>query len=225
MSALCKKPVLHAFVQWPKELEITPGNEQFMLDHATAFMNKTLGGRAVFAARLDRDEKGQHGVDVFCTPIYDKKTKAGITAWVSTSKHLKALCPKHRDEITERCRHGYSNNMRARGIALQNEWREYLETLDLGFAIAPKVAKNGYRSDRTSPEVYGDLQDQKSELAAAQAQLTKDKKTLTHDQQALEKGQSELELDWIHARELAARAWDAQQILEVEAEIRNDHTE
>lgn len=81
-----KKVALHAFVQFPTDLEITPENEQMMLDQAVAFVNEKHGGKAVFHARLDRDEKGRHGVDVFFAPKYDKTTAKGTEAWVSLSK-------------------------------------------------------------------------------------------------------------------------------------------
>jgi hypothetical protein len=76
----------HAFIQFPTYLSITPETEQIMLDQAVAFVNKTHGGNAVFWARLDRDEEGQHGVDVFFAPKYQKATKRGTATWISLTK-------------------------------------------------------------------------------------------------------------------------------------------
>lgn len=76
----------HAFIQFPTELEITPQIEQMMLDQAVAFVNKTHGGQAVFWARLDRDEEGRHGVDVFFAPKYEKATKRKTEVWISLTK-------------------------------------------------------------------------------------------------------------------------------------------
>lgn len=76
----------HAFIQFPTYLSITPETEQMMLDQAVAFVNKTHGGNAVFWARLDRDEEGQHGVDVFFAPKYQKATKRGTATWISLTK-------------------------------------------------------------------------------------------------------------------------------------------
>lgn len=76
----------HAFIQFPTDLPITPQSEQMMLDQAVAFVNKTHGGDAVFWARLDRDEEGRHGVDVFFAPKYQKATKRGTATWISLTK-------------------------------------------------------------------------------------------------------------------------------------------
>ena len=70
---------VHMFVQFPTDL---PGadtlpKQQRMLSMAVEFANAYHGGDAVFAARLDRDEKGRHGVDVFLMPRYDFHTKTG----------------------------------------------------------------------------------------------------------------------------------------------------
>lgn len=80
------KVARHAFLQFPTDLEITPETEQMMLDQAVAFVNETHGGRAVFRGRLDRDEEGRHGVDVFFAPRYSKKTKRGSQDWISLTK-------------------------------------------------------------------------------------------------------------------------------------------
>ncbi|SCZ53943.1 hypothetical protein SAMN04488118_102216 [Epibacterium ulvae] len=76
----------HAFLQFPTDLDITPETEQMMLDQAVEFVNQTHGGQAVFRGRLDRDEKGRHGVDVFFAPRYAKTTKRGNTDWISLTK-------------------------------------------------------------------------------------------------------------------------------------------
>ena len=76
----------HAFLQFPTDLEITPETEQMMLDQAVAFVNRTHGGRAVFRGRLDRDEEGRHGVDVFFAPRYTKTTKRRSQDWISLTK-------------------------------------------------------------------------------------------------------------------------------------------
>ncbi|MEJ5143688.1 hypothetical protein, partial [Gluconobacter albidus] len=59
-----------------------------MLNEAVAFINASHGGRAVFRARLDRDEVGRHGVDVFYAPKYEKVTRRGkvVEDWISLSK-------------------------------------------------------------------------------------------------------------------------------------------
>ncbi|WP_299303603.1 hypothetical protein [uncultured Litoreibacter sp.] len=86
-----KKRCLHAIVQFPTDLEIDDQTEREMLTEAVAFVNKLHGGQAVFHARLDRDEAGQHAVDVFYAPRYEKLTKRGSTTWTSLTKFGKAL--------------------------------------------------------------------------------------------------------------------------------------
>ena len=80
------KLLRHAFVQFPTNIEITPQTQEMMLKEAVAFINKTHGGRAVFHGRIDRDEKGKHGVDVFFAPRYEKKTAKDLTDWISLTK-------------------------------------------------------------------------------------------------------------------------------------------
>jgi len=94
-NAGASKHALQAFIQFPTDLAMTPANEQMMLDQAVAFVNKTHGGKAVFHARLDRDEVGRHGVDVFYAPTYDKTTSRGTETWVSLSKFGRDLA-RHR---------------------------------------------------------------------------------------------------------------------------------
>ena len=69
-------------VQFPTDIPLGPDPERTqkaMLDHAVRFANQYHGGDAVFAARLDRDEQGQHTVDVFAMPRYDFTYKDGRT--------------------------------------------------------------------------------------------------------------------------------------------------
>lgn len=89
-SKLC----LHAFVQFPTDVKITPENERLMLAQAVDFVNRHHGGRAVFHARLDRDEAGRHGVDVFYAPKYTKATKRRSEIWVSLTKFGKEMAIK-----------------------------------------------------------------------------------------------------------------------------------
>jgi hypothetical protein len=86
VNKAASKIARHAFLQFPTDLDITPETEQMMLDQAVEFVNQTHGGQAVFRGRLDRDEKGRHGVDVFFATRYAKTTKHGKTDWISLTK-------------------------------------------------------------------------------------------------------------------------------------------
>ena len=148
-----KRPVMHALIQFPKQLKVTEANQQRMLKFAVEFINVNHGGDAVFAARLDRDELSQHVVDVFYTPKYKKITKSrGEETWISTTKHAKELCKRHRDEIEKRHGGRFLTGPRQIGIALQSELRRFLRTKNLN--LAPKQQKDHYQPDRVEPEVY-----------------------------------------------------------------------
>ena len=169
MNKALKRPVMHALVQFPKELTVTEKLEKQMLAHAIKFIDATHGGQAVFAARLDRDEKGRHTVDVFFTPKYEKKTKSkGVEVWISTSKHGKELARKHEAKI--RARHpnstGPLTGPRHVGIALQEELGEYLTSF--GLKLEPRLEKKNSRLDRVDPEVFKARKDAEDALAEAE---------------------------------------------------------
>lgn len=162
-----KWPVHHWLFQWPVDLNPTPEMQQRMIDISTKFANDTLGGRAVFAARLDRDESNKHVVDVFCTPLVEKfNVKSGEKSdWIQTSKHLKALCSKHESEIRRR----YPTikditSPRCQGIALQSEWRNHLRSL--GYEIDEKRPKRRGASDWKPPEAIKAEHEAKAQLEA-----------------------------------------------------------
>jgi len=150
-----KRPAMHAIVQFPKELQITPETEQKMLSTAVDFIDSTHGGSAVFAARLDRDEQGRHTVDVFYSPKYTKTTKSkGDEMWISTSKHGKELCQKHRDEIERRHSGKFSTGPRQVGIAMQAELHDYLSKK--GLKLEQRTEKKNSAPDRLEPEAFKD---------------------------------------------------------------------
>lgn len=168
MNAGLKRPVLHALIQFPTGLPVNARNEKAMLDHAVKFINETHGGDAVFAARLDRDEAGQHSVDVFFSPKYEKRTKKGAELWISTSKHGKELCEKHRAEIERRHKKGmFSTGPRQVGIALQSELHSYLTKA--GLKLEQRKEKNDFLADRLEPEAYAAREDTKKLAADAKA--------------------------------------------------------
>jgi len=140
---------LHAFVQFPTGIPINSVTEKLMLQEAVAFVERVHGGKAVFHARLDRDEEGRHGVDVFYAPKYDKVTGKGDTKktveWVSLTKFGKALAAES---------YGGSDGNRNQGRALQDAWFEYLRD-----DIKIKWVQRGNKKltndpDRLSPELF-----------------------------------------------------------------------
>lgn len=142
---------LHILIQFPTQLMPTDYDGQHrMLMHSVRFVQQFHGGRAVFAARLDRDESGQHTVDVFALPTYERTYKDGRTAWrASISKFVKAEAKR---------RYG-RDDKRAQGSALQDAWCEYLRD-EVGLAVLEPTRKKALARDRVEPEVYALQQEQ-----------------------------------------------------------------
>lgn len=106
---------LHMVLQFPKEL-VDGDRAEYMLTHAQTFAFSIFGSSAVFADRVDRDEKSRHVVDLFLAPKYDKQTKRKTQKAISTSKHLKELAVAR----------GRAPTLRGQGQALQDAWHEYM---------------------------------------------------------------------------------------------------
>lgn len=146
-----KTEALHMIVQFPTDL---PGAEKeqtqkAMLRHAVKFANEYHGGDAVFAARLDRDEKGRHTVDVFLMPRHDFQYKDGrIQKRASVSKYSKEQAQK---------RFG-KEDPRSQGRAVQAAWFEYLQQTGLRW-VEPPQRKASRSKDRQEPEAYALDQD------------------------------------------------------------------
>jgi hypothetical protein len=162
-----KTECLHALIQYPTKLIDAADDEkqQWMLDHAVAFVNRFHGGDAVFAARLDRDEKGQHSVDVFAMPRYDYAYRDGSTvkkASVSrfSKQHAKARfnkTVKTTDEKTGKTteKEVPRDDRRAQGSALQDAWFEYMRDEMKLEGVQKPERKKVTTADRVEPEIYG----------------------------------------------------------------------
>lgn len=176
----------HAFIQFPTDLPITPQSEQMMLDQAVAFVNKTHGGNAVFWARLDRDEEGRHGVDVFFAPKYQKATKRGTATWISLTKFGKERAierfGKRQDERknpkTDKFEKVFDKNgdpvmvdcdsQYYQGRAFQDLWFEHLRD-EVGLkGIERGTPKIGRDPDRLEVEEYKLKQDRERQADIAQ---------------------------------------------------------
>ena len=85
---------MHIVIQFPTDL--VDGNDAAgMLRHARRFIISVFGEAAIFADRVDRDEKNRHLVDLFVAPKYVKRTKHQAKEAVSMTHHLKALAEKY----------------------------------------------------------------------------------------------------------------------------------
>lgn len=85
---------MHMLVQFPKDL-VNGDDAALLLRHARAFAKRVFGNDAIFADRVDRDEKSRHVVDVFVAPKYVKKTRHQEKVAVSMTHHLKALARQY----------------------------------------------------------------------------------------------------------------------------------
>jgi hypothetical protein len=145
-SANAKKVFLHGFMQFPTDFKITDRNQRLMLAIAVDFVNQTYGGNAVFHARIDRDEKGRHGVDVFFAPRYEKHTASkGTEQWISLSKFSKENARKRYGKRQKEVKNKKTNKFEPvfganrkpvmvwndadvfQGRALQDAWFEHLK--------------------------------------------------------------------------------------------------
>jgi hypothetical protein len=150
---------LHILCQFPTVLMPTDYEGQhMMLMHSVRFVQRFHGGDAVFAARLDRDESGQHTVDVFAMPKFERTYKDGRKSWrASISKFTKA----------EAKRRFGRDDQRAQGSALQDAWCEYLRD-EVSLDVSKPNRKKATARDRVEPEMYALRQEQNRVRAAAE---------------------------------------------------------
>ncbi|WP_134724838.1 hypothetical protein [Paracoccus luteus] len=221
----CKRPVLHFIIKMPAEVltDRAPGvfaelaskdeKQRLMAEQAIRFIEETHGGKAVFAARVDRDEAGELVVDVFAAPRYEKRTKKGVNLWASPTKFGKELAEKHQDEILRRHpqARGRLTNPRAVGIALQAEFALFFEREN--GAQLTRTPKDDPRPDRLETDAF---------KAVAEAQ-----RTVTEQRDAWETRRAEVEAQM--ARQIAtveamttAAVKERQEALDARAEARNE---
>lgn len=161
-----KTAAIHALVQFPTDLidGADPQRQEWMLGHAVRFLNDHHGGDAVFAARMDRDEKGRHTVDAFLLPRYDYRYKDGRTVkkasvskfskeharerFFRTDKETGELILKDGKPIPR-------DDTRAQGSALQDRWFEYMRDEMQLEGVMPPERKKFTTKDRLEPEEYG----------------------------------------------------------------------
>jgi hypothetical protein len=206
-----KKTTLHFIVRFPPELLEGPEvgkfsgsrkkRQQMMMIQAIAFVNRTHGGDAVYAARVDRDEAGESIVDVFAAPKYEKRTKRTKAdevgdVWASATKFGRDLTEKHQQEI--QTRHPKAKGMlqgpRMVGIALQSEFASFFREIN-GVPLAPKLMKKTFLEDRLEIEAYKEIQAARDEIKSDRADLKADQDRFSEDQSQLYQDRADLEED------------------------------
>lgn len=190
-SANAKKLFLHGFFQFPTDIRITDRNQRLFLAIAVDFVDRTYGGNAVFHARIDRDEKGKHGVDVFFAPRYQKHTKSkGTEQWISLSKFSKENARRRFGKRKKEVKDKKTNEFKPvtgpdgepvlvwndadffQGSALQDAWFEHLQEHVGGkYEIKRGKPKKGRDPDRLSPEDYAVEQEKAMLQAEVERQL------------------------------------------------------
>lgn len=201
-----KTAAIHMIVQYPTALPLgdTPEDRERshkgMLREAVRFANAYHGGRAVFAARLDRDESGQHTVDVFLLPKHTFKYKDGRTEErVIVSKFSKENATKllGRDDP------------RAQGQALQRAWFEFMRDELKLTGVQPPEPKKSRLPDRLEPEEYKLREDQKK--------LAEDRKALAKREAQLEALEREARIALAYGRSVAERYHDKEAVETIRA--------
>ena len=233
-SKASRKDFVHSFVQFPTDIPLkSEDDEKRLLAVAVEFMNDMHGGNAVFHARLDRDEKGRHGVDVFYAPRYQKRTARGTEDWISLTKFLKERAraefgdrPKtkknqitgEREEvmdkdgypIMEKCDSPYYQ-----GRAIQELFFEHLrDEMKLDFDVVRGEPKKTRDPDWKTPEQIAAEREAEKKLGAIRAETEKAaqeraeaEKALTDAKHALEASRALLEP--LRAAYEAVRGWRA----------------
>lgn len=153
-----KTEALHMLVQWPTDVPLGHDPEKTqraMLLHAVKFANRYHGGDAVFAARLDRDEQGQHTVDLFVMPRYDFTYKDGRKIKrAAVSKFSKEQARERSMDLISPGEKLHPEGPIMQGRALQAAWYQYLKE-DLRFHwVQPPERKSIKSKDRLEPEEY-----------------------------------------------------------------------
>ncbi|MGD7566308.1 hypothetical protein ACQCQA_25365 [Ralstonia pseudosolanacearum] len=177
-----KTEAIHMLVQFPTFISVkNPRRQESFLKLAVKFANKYHGGDAVFAARIDRDEQGQHTVDVFLMPRHDFTYKDGRTVKrAAVSKFSKAQA---------KVRFG-KEDPRSQGSALQDAWYEFLrDDLSYGEQVLPPQRKKTRTKDRLEPEEYA-LKQESARLSAEAQQRLQD---ISMRERELAKREAEIE--------------------------------
>jgi hypothetical protein len=182
----------HMIVKMPDSIPTETESEAYAaMLIAIHFAQETFGGQAVFAARIDRDEKSTNNVDLFLAPIYDKSDKkapGGSKKAVSMTRHLKLLAEEHGFDV-KRARSAKASKQ-SQGKALQSAFADYL--VRHGFRALRGKPKTASGSDWDSPEIYGAKRDR--EAAEKARQLIQDG-LQAHVKRSEELDSQETELD------------------------------
>lgn len=167
MVPKAKTKALHMLVKLPASVPVeTEADARAALDLVVQFAQDTYGGRAVFSARMDRDERSLNSVDLFLAPRYLKVTKRKSEEAVSLTRFGKLLAEKRGIEDRSDSAKG---SMQAQGSALQDELADWLTAR--GFQAQRGQPKDRDGDDWKTPEVMGAKKDRAAVEAFIAEQL------------------------------------------------------
>lgn len=181
----CKTVAKHIIVQFPKEL-VDGEDAEFMLRHARKMVERIFGDQAIFADRVDRDEKGRHIVDIFVAPKHIKETKHTSRLAVTVSVHEEKLAEKH----------GLKNSTYGRGRAMQDSIFEYFRDVMQLPGVQRGNPKTNPGPDWKNAEALreDELAERLAEADALVKKLEKQDKESAAERAKFEKLQEEAEL-------------------------------
>ncbi|GMN01654.1 hypothetical protein [Erythrobacter sp. MTPC3] len=187
-----KSKAMHVIIQFPKDL-VDGEKPALMLRHARAFVEDVFGPDAIFADRVDRDEKGRHIVDIFIAPKYMKITKHQQKIAVTMSRHLKALAVKHDRPTTPR----------GTGHALQDALFAYFRDVMKLPGVQRGSPKTIAGPDWLSAEQLREqeLQEQRSELQRERSELERSARSVAEQEKQAASASEETEEKRRAARE------------------------
>lgn len=217
-----KKPVLHFIVRFPPEVLTDEGpspfakldregRERLMVKQAVKFVQDTHGGKAVFAARLDRDEAGETVVDVFACPKYLKESRSARrepTLWTSATRFGEDLARKHQDHIRGRLKDAKTDkpitSPRAVGIALQEAFGQFFEK-ENGVKLDPRKLKDSRARDRLEIEEWRlrQMEAEATEAEIARKQAKADAAAMTEKTKAEKEAFRKQARDWVNREKTA----------------------
>lgn len=214
---------LHVLIQFPTDL-VEGEDPVGMILEAHKFAREVWGNEAIFADRVDRDEKGRHIVDLFLAPRYAKKTKHTTKPAISTSKHLQDLAVKlGRWDGSAKTK----APLRMQGQALQDAWYDHLKNRMRLSRVERGSPKKTPGDDWLSAEELElarrehEVEARAENLAKEQVRFEEQTTAFKNEQNALSNEQADLEAK---KAEVALRE-EAAQRLQVAAEKMNSDAE
>jgi len=167
MVPKAKAKALHMLIKLPASVPVeTEADARAALELMVQFAQDTYGGRAVFSARMDRDERSLNSVDLFLAPRYPKVTKRKSEEAISLTRFGKLLAKKRGIEDRDNSAKG---SMQAQGSALQDELADWLTAR--GYEAQRGVPKTQDGEDWRTPEMMAAIAEAERQVAEAKATL------------------------------------------------------